>query len=110
MNLRGKNVLITGAAKRIGREIALSFAKRGAHILIHYHSSKKEAEELADQIRSLKVKCSIYQADLSKLPEVKKMSRKIIWTKKENISIVLLAQNRKGILDPLVSAAGAMRY
>ncbi len=45
-----KTILITGAAKRIGKEIALTFSDMGWNIIIHYNSSKNDAEELANQI------------------------------------------------------------
>ena len=47
-----KTILITGAAKRIGKEIALTFSNMGWNIIIHYNSSKKDAQDLADQINS----------------------------------------------------------
>ena len=45
-----KTIFITGAAKRIGKEIALTFKEIGWNIIIHYNSSKKDADDLADQI------------------------------------------------------------
>ena len=47
-----KTILITGAAKRIGKEIALTFSNMGWNIIIHYNSSKKDAKDLADQINT----------------------------------------------------------
>ena len=47
-----KTILITGAAKRIGKEIALTYCELGWNIIIHYNSSKKDAQELADHINS----------------------------------------------------------
>jgi pteridine reductase len=47
-----KTILITGAAKRIGKEIALTFSQMGWNIIIHYNSSKKDAQDLADQINT----------------------------------------------------------
>lgn len=49
--LKGKTALVTGSAKRIGRACALRLAREGADIIIHYHNSKKDAEELAGSIR-----------------------------------------------------------
>ena len=46
-DIHGKTALVTGAGKRIGRAIALSLAGLGADIIIHYNSSKTEAEEVA---------------------------------------------------------------
>ena len=47
-----KTIFITGAAKRIGKEIALCFSEMGWNIIIHYNSSKNEAQVLADEINS----------------------------------------------------------
>ncbi len=47
-----KTIFITGAAKRIGKDIALTFSDLGWNIIIHYNSSKQEADELAAQINS----------------------------------------------------------
>ncbi len=46
MDLSGKRVLITGAAKRIGSEIACHLALEGCRVIIHYHTSQSEAEKL----------------------------------------------------------------
>ena len=45
-----KTIFITGAAKRIGKEIALCFSEMGWNIIIHYNSSKNDAHVLADEI------------------------------------------------------------
>lgn len=48
--IKGRVALITGAAKRVGREICLALADAGFLIAIHHRESKKEAEELSAQI------------------------------------------------------------
>ncbi|MGN0844612.1 MAG: SDR family NAD(P)-dependent oxidoreductase [Kiritimatiellia bacterium] len=53
MNLLDKVALVTGGAKRIGREIALSLANEGCDIVIHCNTSHTEADVLAREIRSL---------------------------------------------------------
>ena len=45
-----KTIFITGAAKRIGKEIALCFSEMGWNIIIHFNSSKNDAQVLADEI------------------------------------------------------------
>ena len=45
-----KSIFITGGAKRIGKEIALNFKELGWNIIIHYNSSKEDAEDLANRI------------------------------------------------------------
>lgn len=54
MNFDGKNVLITGAAVRLGRAIALELAGAGANILIHYRKSSREAKSLQKEIEALR--------------------------------------------------------
>ena len=48
-----KTIFITGAARRIGKEIAITFAEMRWNIIIHYNSSKKDANDLAEQINSV---------------------------------------------------------
>lgn len=65
-DLHGKVVLVTGGARRVGKGIALGFARAGAHVAIHHHSSPGEAAETADQIRAFGVRAWVVQADFSK--------------------------------------------
>ncbi len=46
INFKGKNVLITGSSKGIGKAIALGFAEQGANVLINYIGDDNEAEEV----------------------------------------------------------------
>jgi NAD(P)-dependent dehydrogenase (short-subunit alcohol dehydrogenase family) len=63
--LQDKVALVTGAARGIGRAIALEFASRGATIAIHYRSSFAEAEALSGEIQSLGVESLLVQGDVS---------------------------------------------
>lgn len=58
-------VLITGAAKRLGREIALYLAEQGHDIALHYHASHNEAEATAAEIRARGPRCETFRADLA---------------------------------------------
>lgn len=62
-----KHAFITGAGRRVGREIALHLAKAGYNITIHYNSSKVEAMQTAEDVRGFGVKCALVQGDLSNL-------------------------------------------
>jgi len=73
MAVKGKNILITGASKRIGKTLALNLAKEGANILIHYNSSKIEAENLKEELIKLGVSAEIFKADLKNLDEVQNL-------------------------------------
>jgi NAD(P)-dependent dehydrogenase (short-subunit alcohol dehydrogenase family) len=62
--LKGKSALVTGAAKRIGRQLALSLAQSGVNVAITYRGSEKEAHntatELADfGVRALAIECDV---------------------------------------------------
>jgi len=63
--LEGKNALVTGAAKRIGRAVSLALAREGANIALHYSSSEQEIAELMAEIEGLGVKAVALRAELS---------------------------------------------
>jgi len=65
--------LVTGAAKRIGRSIALRLAKEGADVVVNYATSKAEAEELTSEIQSLGRRAIALQADVSRRADVHRM-------------------------------------
>ena len=77
MDLQGKNALVTGAARRVGREIAWELARRGVHVVVHYHTSREEAFKLVAGIRGLGVKSVAFRADLAKGAEIQKMLREV---------------------------------
>lgn len=60
-----KAALITGGAKRLGREIALTLARAGYDIALHYHTSESEARILQQEIETLGRQCFLIEADLS---------------------------------------------
>jgi pteridine reductase len=62
--LAGKTILITGAAKRIGRALALACAHAGAGVIIHYNGSHADAIELQQRILQINRRAWILQADL----------------------------------------------
>lgn len=64
--LRDKTVLVTGAAKRIGRGIALRLAAEGARVAIHYHCSEKEARATAEECGG----APLFRANLESVAEI----------------------------------------
>jgi NAD(P)-dependent dehydrogenase (short-subunit alcohol dehydrogenase family) len=60
-----KNVLVTGAAKRLGRAIARDLAGAGWNVAIHYHGSDDAAQQTFDAVRTLGVRTALLAADLS---------------------------------------------
>lgn len=64
--LEGRVVLVTGAAKRIGRGIALRLAKEGARVAIHYHGSENEARATAKECGD----APLFRANLERVAEI----------------------------------------
>ena len=77
MEIRGKTALVTGAAKRVGRVIALQLAQKGAEIVLHYHDSKEDALKTQKEIKSSGVHCHLVQADLSKTEHIQRLTREL---------------------------------
>jgi len=71
MELQGKTVLVTGAGKRVGRALALALARRGANIVVHYHTSAAEARQRVAEIRRLGVTATAVRADQTKARQVR---------------------------------------
>ncbi len=69
MTSRAKRVLVTGAAKRIGRVIAIELSRRGFEVAIHYNQSRTEAEQVARECNG----APLFKADLSKVGEIRKL-------------------------------------
>ncbi len=61
-----KNVLVTGAAKRLGRAIALDLAAAGWNVAVHYHGSAEDADSAVQQVRAFGVEAAALKCDLSK--------------------------------------------
>ena len=67
--LHGKTALVTGGAKRIGREISTALAKQGVNVVVHYCSSKKDAQVLRDELIEYGVNSWVVKADFQKIKE-----------------------------------------
>ena len=72
-SLLNKSILITGAARRIGRIFALACARAGANVVIHHGHSDAEAAVLRDEIKGLGRQAWIFKADLNDSLQVQKL-------------------------------------
>lgn len=76
MDLKGKGIIITGSAVRLGRAICLELAHTGAILFCHYHSSKKAADALERKLWGTGAVHFFYRADLSRIEAAKQLVQK----------------------------------
>jgi pteridine reductase len=74
MELLGRTALVTGAAKRVGRAIALAMAGRGMDIVVHYKNSAPEARATGLAVEGLGRRAVVVQADLAQQEEVEALA------------------------------------
>ena len=72
-SLAGKTALVTGAAKRLGRRMALALAQQGAQVLVHYHRSQAEASQVLEEIQQQRGTAYLVQADLSQASQAESL-------------------------------------
>tara|TARA_B100000700_G_C14780693_1_gene731195 strand:- start:9 stop:758 length:750 start_codon:yes stop_codon:yes gene_type:complete len=89
--MKNKNLLITGAATRVGKAIALHFAERGWNIALHYFKSSSKAKKLKRILEQNWVKVVLIKADLKNPKQTEK--------------IISLAKKKLGAIDCLVNNA-----
>jgi NAD(P)-dependent dehydrogenase (short-subunit alcohol dehydrogenase family) len=78
MKLKGKVALVTGAARDVGREIALSLAAEGAAVAVNYRGSKEQAAAVVAEIERGGGKAIAYGADVADFVAVQDMVSKIV--------------------------------
>ncbi|UJL47906.1 3-oxoacyl-[acyl-carrier-protein] reductase [Virgibacillus sp. NKC19-16] len=90
--LKGKNALVTGASRGIGRAIAIELAKQGANVAVNYAGSEAKAKGVVEELESIGVKAFKVQADVANETNVKSMVKEVV--------------SQFGSLDILVNNAG----
>jgi NAD(P)-dependent dehydrogenase (short-subunit alcohol dehydrogenase family) len=68
-----RRVLVTGAARRIGRVIAIELARRGFEVAIHYNTSQAEARQVSRECNG----APVFQADLARVDEIYRLFREV---------------------------------
>ncbi|MEN8076323.1 3-oxoacyl-[acyl-carrier-protein] reductase [Clostridioides difficile] len=91
--LKGKNVIVTGATRGIGREIALTLAKNGANIAINYRNYNTEIDNLLNEIKGLGVDAIAIKCDVSKTQEVDDFIKEV----KSHFNTIDVLVNNAGI-------------
>ncbi len=89
--LKGRTVLVTGGALRLGRDICLALGRAGANVVVHYRRSAGPARDLRGELEGLKVKAWALPADFDKPGEA--------------VGLIERASSEAGRLDALVNSA-----
>ena len=89
----GQHVVVTGAGRGIGRELALAFAGQGAKVLVHYGHARVEAEDVVRQIEAAGGQALLVQADLARKEEAQRLVKQ--------------ARELLGTVDVWINNAGA---
>src|SRR6185436_6463154 len=76
--LQGKNTLVTGASKGIGRSVALRFAEQGANVAFTYLSSVEQGQALEAELASRGVKAKGYRSDASDFAQAEKLINDVV--------------------------------
>ena len=93
MKLQGKTALVTGADSGIGQAIAITFAREGANVVVHYGSDREGAESTAERCRQHGARVEVLQADLAEPRNAQQLYQQ--------------ATERLAPIDILVNNAGA---
>jgi len=88
--LKGKNAIVTGASRGIGRAIAIELANQGANVCINYAGNETKANEVVEELKQKGVKAFSVKADVSDEKDVKNLMKE---TLKEFGTIDILVNN-----------------
>ena len=91
-----KVAIITGASRGIGRQIAITLAKKGIKVIANYNNSEKEAYQLKEELEKQNIQIDIIKADVTKREEIKKL--------------VEYTLNKYRKIDILINNAGISEY
>ena len=95
MTLTGKNAIVTGSSRGIGKAIALELGRRGANVAINYAGNEVKAQEVVEELQALGVQAIKIQANVANETDVKEMMKEVV--------------NTFGSIDILVNNAGVTR-
>jgi pteridine reductase len=97
MELEGRVVLVTGAARRVGRALALRLAEAGCHVAVHYRRSAEQAAATAAACRAPGVQAEAFHADLSEPTAAVRLIRDIL-ERFERLDVLV---NNAAVFEPM---------
>ena len=99
--LTGKNALVTGASRGIGRQIALTLAAAHAFVIVNYNGSKEKADAVVAEIKAAGGDAVSYQCNVSDFDECQNMITALIKEYKPDIVITDIKMNSMDGLEML---------
>jgi 3-oxoacyl-[acyl-carrier protein] reductase len=96
MKLEGKNAVVTGGGRGVGRAISLEFAKEGANVVVNYAGNQKAADEVVKMIQDMGRKAVAVKGDVGQEEDAKKVIDACV----ENFGSIHILVNNAGISKP----------
>jgi 3-oxoacyl-[acyl-carrier protein] reductase len=96
MKLEGKNALVTGGGRGVGRAICIEYAKEGANVIVNYASNDKAAKEVVSIIEGMGRKAVAVQGDVAKKEDAQKLVEACV----QNFGSIHIVVNNAGISKP----------
>jgi 3-oxoacyl-[acyl-carrier protein] reductase len=96
MKLEGKNAVITGGGRGVGRAISLEFAKEGANVVVNYAGNQKAADEVVKMIQDMGRKAVAVKGDVGQEEDAKRVIDACV----ENFGSIQVLVNNAGISKP----------
>ena len=97
MDLHGRVALVTGAARRVGRAIALRLAAAGCHVAVHYGRSRDEASEVVAACEALGARSAAFEADLADATGAGALATRV----HEHFGRLDILVNNAAVFDPM---------
>ncbi len=96
MKLEGKNAVVTGGGRGVGRAISLAFAQEGANVVVNYAGNEKAANEVVEMIKKMGRKAVAVKGDVGQDAD----AQKIVETCVQNFGSIHIIANNAGISKP----------
>jgi len=96
MKLEGKNAVVTGGGRGVGRAISRAFAKEGANVVVNYAGNEKAANEVVEMIKKMGRKAVAVKGDVGQDAD----AQKIVETCVQNFGSIHIIANNAGISKP----------
>ena len=96
MKLEGKNAVVTGGGRGVGRAISLAYAQEGANIIVNYAGNEKAANEVVEMVRKMGRKAVAVKGDVGQEAD----ARKIVEACVQNFGSIHIIANNAGISKP----------